>query len=433
MSYTPNNVQVYSAAFTGCVAGMMSGRRLFNTSIPSYLDVMRVADAWAQEVDGLWAGTPTLLDIDNISGISVAEFIGRFPNPAVEPASVIPATFATQAMALMAEVSAAQLRYATEGITPPPLPGGGGTPATPNSSVQFDNTGAFGGAAFVGISGTGDLTVGAAPLAAGLAATGSIRSVLATGTDGSNGYRVRNHAGTNDLGAMQYFFDGIEQVLLFGTWTIPNAFGNPVPAKTFDSIVFAANSFEQWATSDDGTHGVGSMFLNSPAANATEYLSLDLDLAGRFFFHANSRGTLSNTAMSATDTLGETDRMILGGKTAGAAVVDLVDTSGAELTLPDNSNMCLRLSIVGSRTDAQGGGRTTFDVYVRTHGGAVTLIGNPLQETPDGAALSTLVDAGLAVAFSTPGGLVFRIACTGIAAQNYRFAANIEVRFTGGF
>jgi hypothetical protein len=311
--------------------------------------------------------------------------------------------------------------------------GGGGTPAAPAGSVQYDNAGAFGGAAFVGITGSGDLSIGAVPLAAGLSATGSMRSVLATGADGSNGVRVRNHANTNDLGVAQWFYDGIEQNLLFGTWTLPNSFGNPVPAKTFDAIVFCANSFHQWATSDDGTHGIGSIFLNSPAANATEYLSLDLDLAGRFFFHANSRGTLTNAAENAGGVLGQTDRMIVGATTTGAATSNLVDTNGGELALPDNSSMTLRISVTGSRTDAAGGGRTTYDVYVRTHGGAVTLLGTEVQVTPDGGGFNTLVDAGLAVAFSNPAALTLRIACTGIAAQNYRFKANVEVDWTGGF
>lgn len=123
--YTPNNVQVYTAAFSGCMSGMLSSRRLFNTVVSSYDDIMSVANAWAQAVDGQWVGTPSQLDIDNIYGMSVAELIGRFPNPRAEPASILPATYNTQALAMMAAISSAQNKYAAEGITPPPLAGGG--------------------------------------------------------------------------------------------------------------------------------------------------------------------------------------------------------------------------------------------------------------------------------------------------------------------
>lgn len=140
MPYTPNNVNVYTAAFTGCVGGMIANRRITNSQTVAYADVARVADAWAQAVDGLWVGTPTLLDIDNIAELSEAEFVLRFPNPKVEPASVIPATYSPVALAVMAVMQAAQNRYAAEGITPPPLPGGTGQAVLPLESADLLRT-----------------------------------------------------------------------------------------------------------------------------------------------------------------------------------------------------------------------------------------------------------------------------------------------------
>lgn len=129
MSYTPNSVQVYTAAFTGCVAGINAFRRLFNTNVAAYNDTMRVADAWAQSIDGHWVGTPTLLDVYNIQGMSMAEFIDRYPNPKTEPLSVVPNEYASQAMALLAQVQSAANRYAAEGIIPPAVPGGAISPS----------------------------------------------------------------------------------------------------------------------------------------------------------------------------------------------------------------------------------------------------------------------------------------------------------------
>jgi len=137
--YVPNNVQVYTAAFTGTAGGIMQYRKSKNTAVLGFQKMSQVADAVAQAIDTIWVGVPTQLDIDTIIYQTEAQFIGGFP------LRLDPGFYGPLALTIMALVTAAQNQYAAEGITPPPIGGGGGTPSGPDGSIQFDNTGAFGG------------------------------------------------------------------------------------------------------------------------------------------------------------------------------------------------------------------------------------------------------------------------------------------------
>jgi len=156
MSYIPNDVQVYTAAFTGCVGGMISERRITNGLSSSYSDIMRVADAWAQRVDSLWSGTPTLLDLDNIEEISQAEFSNRLPNPK-DPESTVPGTYTIVAMAMLAAVQSASNQYGNEGITPPPF-GQAALPITSGALTAMCESDVGGGEKnlFIGSNAVGD-------------------------------------------------------------------------------------------------------------------------------------------------------------------------------------------------------------------------------------------------------------------------------------
>jgi hypothetical protein len=175
MSYVPNNVSVYTAAFTGCVGGITSHRRLFSTSVMSYNDMMRVAGAWAAAIDTLWVGTPTELDIENIGSMSIGAFADRFPNPKTEPKSVLQATYASQALALVAALTSGQNYYAGQSIIPPPLPGGGVTSVSGDAPIISSG----GTAPHIGLSPISDANV-----AAGAAIAQSKIAVPATVTIG---------------------------------------------------------------------------------------------------------------------------------------------------------------------------------------------------------------------------------------------------------
>lgn len=135
MPYTPNNVNVYNAAFTGCASGIMLYRKTKQTAPISFQKLMQTSDAVAQAIDTIWAGTPSQLDVDMIRGQVDAQFAGGF---ALETS---PAFYASLAATIIGLVTAAQNQFAVEGITPPPLGGSGSGAGSFLGSKTFDFAG----------------------------------------------------------------------------------------------------------------------------------------------------------------------------------------------------------------------------------------------------------------------------------------------------
>lgn len=150
MSYIPNQVQVYTAAYAGTQAGLGIAGRDISTSnaAPGIVKVARVAGAFAQAVDIAWAGagTPNFLDVQIINTACVGYWAGR------EPDSENPSDYAEIAFVIILNVQAGDAYFSSQGITPPPVGGGGGSgnatslqgfpidPTTPtNHQFLYDN------------------------------------------------------------------------------------------------------------------------------------------------------------------------------------------------------------------------------------------------------------------------------------------------------
>ncbi len=135
MSYAPKNVQIFTAAFAGTLAGMgLSDRIISNSDPASYAGLASVAGAFAQAVDTAWTDSraTTLLDIEAIQSNCAAYWQDR--SPIVDATNTNAATHAAAALTILATITASESYYAAQGITPPAIPGGtsGGFPNVTN-------------------------------------------------------------------------------------------------------------------------------------------------------------------------------------------------------------------------------------------------------------------------------------------------------------
>lgn len=126
MSYSPNNVNVYTAAYSGAFAGMVSsGRYIKNANMATYANRAAYAGAWAQEFDTLWGmNTIDLLQIDSILAHSQAVWEERTPTPDAPSVTkyVDPNTYTEEIAAIVAAINAEETFFAQQGITPPVYP-----------------------------------------------------------------------------------------------------------------------------------------------------------------------------------------------------------------------------------------------------------------------------------------------------------------------
>lgn len=128
MSYTPNNINVYIAAYSGAVAGMGASNRFPRDSVAGdYVNLTKTAGAYAQQFDTLWgANNATTLDVDNITQLTAAAWESRAPQ------STNPADFALLCGALIAMVTQSETYFAGQGI-PPYVP----APAAAGGTLVF--------------------------------------------------------------------------------------------------------------------------------------------------------------------------------------------------------------------------------------------------------------------------------------------------------
>jgi hypothetical protein len=126
VSYTPLNLDVYTAAFSGAHAGISASGRQPAEILPSdYVGSADVAGAFAQAIDQAWAGASSnALDIEVIEEASEGVWSGR--NISNKAPFTLPSTWTTLAEAIVAMVEAGETYFASQGIVPPPWNSGGG-------------------------------------------------------------------------------------------------------------------------------------------------------------------------------------------------------------------------------------------------------------------------------------------------------------------
>lgn len=128
MTYAVQNVYIFQAAYSGALAGMsVQGRQPVDTSSADYAGRTSLAGAWAQALDTVWGPTADSLNVDDAEALSLAFWSER------QPLVLIPFTnpvfWLGEASAIAAIMTASEIYFASQGITPAPLPGGGGSGA----------------------------------------------------------------------------------------------------------------------------------------------------------------------------------------------------------------------------------------------------------------------------------------------------------------
>lgn len=149
MAYTPQNINVFTAAYCGALAGMTTSGWVTDPTAADYSAITTVALQFAEEFDTLWgANQANLYQYDTIGQIVQAAWSQRTP-PITAPFNTTPATFATLCNALIAIVNEGTTIQAGQGITPPTLGTNwasvigvsGATLASPHTQTGDTNTG----------------------------------------------------------------------------------------------------------------------------------------------------------------------------------------------------------------------------------------------------------------------------------------------------
>lgn len=124
--YTPNNPQVYTAAYSGALAGLaLASRSLTDVAPADYVSQANIAGAYAQALDTEWGSVAVAesLEIQGIQSGSQAAWQSRGSQSTIGPLSGIAAV----AAAVVAAVQAGEVYYAANGIPNPPFAGGNGS------------------------------------------------------------------------------------------------------------------------------------------------------------------------------------------------------------------------------------------------------------------------------------------------------------------
>ncbi len=135
MSYVPNSVQVYTACFTGAMAGIgIDGRFLVDSTAADYATLAATARQWAIVFDTQWASAlADGLQVEMMFQGSMGLFNGR-------GAVASPNLFLTNAKALIAAITAAETDFTGQSITPPAW-GGAGTVTNVTGTAPITSTG----------------------------------------------------------------------------------------------------------------------------------------------------------------------------------------------------------------------------------------------------------------------------------------------------
>jgi hypothetical protein len=130
MAYTPNNIQIYCAAYSGALGGMgAAGRVLSISDSTKYSGASMVAGAFAQQFDTIWGlAHATILDVEMVTALAAV----WFDRSVLVSAQTTKPTFYTNICnAIIAAITSGDAYVTSQGITPPDPGGGGSLPTAP--------------------------------------------------------------------------------------------------------------------------------------------------------------------------------------------------------------------------------------------------------------------------------------------------------------
>jgi len=183
MAYSPVNSQVFAAAFSGAVAGMISAQRFnTNTTSTSYDGFVAAAGAFAQEFDTTWGSAAA-----NTMQLEVIEQVCRSTWEGRPQTSTTVASYLTTVNAIIALVQSCVAYYAAQTIVNPQA----GNSGVVKSTIAF-NPGAL-------ASGSNTVSI---PLVGALATDGAVVNPPATLADTI--FVVQVHAGADAISVVLY-------------------------------------------------------------------------------------------------------------------------------------------------------------------------------------------------------------------------------------
>lgn len=158
MPYTPINVDAYTAAFAGAIAGMTVSGWITNATAASYTDPTQIAGAFAEAFDTVWNNATQLneLELSAITSVVAGDFRNRQPGPLASTAFKSASNWLIAASACVALILECDIYFTGQGIVPSSSPSAGvittvGTTAVPipaNKTLfitMLANSGAGGG------------------------------------------------------------------------------------------------------------------------------------------------------------------------------------------------------------------------------------------------------------------------------------------------
>jgi hypothetical protein len=129
MSYVPINVDAYTSAYSGALAGMAVSGWIIDPTSSRYAQVAGIAGAFAQAFDTVWNDATALnwLQFQAIESVCNEEFSGHAPGSLDSASLALASNWVVPATACAALVLEAEVYFASQGITPhTPGAGGGG-------------------------------------------------------------------------------------------------------------------------------------------------------------------------------------------------------------------------------------------------------------------------------------------------------------------
>lgn len=146
MAYTPINIDAYTNAYSGALAGMAVSGWIVDPTSADYSNVAAIAGAFAQAFDVVWNNAAELnwLQIQSIQSVCQEQFAGHAPGSLDNAALAQASNWAVPAAACAALVLQGDAFVTSEGITPN-TPGGGGGSGPIFRQLWLDTTKPDGG------------------------------------------------------------------------------------------------------------------------------------------------------------------------------------------------------------------------------------------------------------------------------------------------
>lgn len=329
--YTPNNADLYLAAFNGTFAALAEA---------GVVNAPLIADAFAQEFDTQWGvSTPTGLELNEVNSQSYNYWAGRSP-PAIKTVfgvllAFMPGTYTAIVAGLIALVQAGNARVVAQGIDPNAGGGGGGGPANV----------------------TGVLWT----------ALATLHPTVTTSVQALNG-----HSSVGDGGEGQVFWNPTDTRASDG--------------GTIQQVVSIATG--RWNRQVDTATGLNAKWFGAKGDGATDDTAAFrlLSLAARSYTSVSSVDAGNGTSFRVWIPKGE---YVLSDEIGFTDYIDVEGDYGAMIRQTDSTKTCFRLAALFNRIArlAFYGGRSAITFY----GAAPAYLGGGLMGDPSSAGGSILI------------------------------------------